>query len=55
MKDEDHHKGFSIKIPGAGIVDLVPSIGTVNFAIEVLDKDASVALEKANKLVTSAV
>ncbi|CAD8145458.1 unnamed protein product [Paramecium pentaurelia] len=55
IMNNDDHKGFTTKIPGAGTIDLVPSIGTVSFAIEVMDKDASAALEQANKLVTKAV
>lgn len=43
--DKKDYKGFSTKIPGAGTIDLVPSIGTVSFAIEVMDKDASDALD----------
>ncbi|CAD8146356.1 unnamed protein product [Paramecium octaurelia] len=54
MKHDDQ-KGFTIKIPGAGTVNLVPSIGTVSFAIEVMDENASSALEKANQLVTQAI
>ncbi|CAD8058297.1 unnamed protein product [Paramecium primaurelia] len=55
LKHEHHHHQFKIKVPGTGIVQLEPSIGTVIFAIEIQDKNANVALENANTLVTKAV
>ncbi|CAD8074534.1 unnamed protein product [Paramecium sonneborni] len=51
----DHHHKFKINVPGTGIVQLEPSIGTVIFAIEIQDENASVALDRANTLVTKAV
>ncbi|CAD8064773.1 unnamed protein product [Paramecium sonneborni] len=55
MKSQNNSKGFTITIPGSGTVDLLPSIGTVSFTIEILDKDASEALDQANNLVMNAV
>ncbi|CAD8069979.1 unnamed protein product [Paramecium sonneborni] len=52
--DNEHHK-FKIKVPGNGIVQLEPTIGTLIFAIEIQDKNANVALERANNLVTKAL
>lgn len=34
-KHHDHHHKFSIFVPGSGSIDLLPSIGTVVFAIEI--------------------
>lgn len=48
-------KPFEIEVPGEGIVNLIPTLGTVTFAIQITDADSKIALSKANKLATDAI